>query len=175
MIYGILIVLIIVAPILLAYYFDYKSNPKEFEFSIKSSGKGLLKGIFYLLLFVGVNAIYKNVIPFNKNHGIEFNKERLSLGIHPITDNLKIIPEWSKQYKTVWYDDDSKNGHFKKVINYGIFNVNSEIDYYENENKKFTYVSRKYDFKKNTFEYFIEKQAETIGISKTEFEKFIAE
>jgi len=167
--------IIVPIAILFAYYYDYKQDKTEFIGSLKTVGKGLMKGLILIIIIGCLNLIYVNVIPFNKKHGIEFNPERLTLGIPQITKNLKVIPEWSEQYKTVWYDDNSKNGHFKKVVDYGIFSANSETDYFENENKKFTYVSCKYDFEKKTFEYFIEKQAETTNINKTEFEKFIAE
>lgn len=80
MIYGILIISIIITPILIAYYYDYKSNPSEFSYSLKSLGKGALKGLykglFYAIIFVSLNAIYEYFIPLNKEHGIEFNSER---------------------------------------------------------------------------------------------------
>lgn len=193
MIYGILIILIIIVPIGIAYYYDYKKDPKEFTFSIKSLGKGLLKSLYYVLILIGIGATYKLAIPFNKNHGIEFNKERLKLGIPLITENLEKIPEWSEQYKTVWYDANSKSGHFKKVIEYGILSIKSETDYYENEKHKFIYVWSKYNFNKNATEYFIEKPNDNLvavtesgglkivkptitkKIDKSEFEKYVAE
>ena len=58
------ILLLIIIPILMAYYYDYKSNPKEFIFSIKSLVKGLGIGISYCLIFIFLQTLYKNFIPF---------------------------------------------------------------------------------------------------------------
>tara|TARA_R110001632_G_scaffold83368_1_gene184591 strand:+ start:941 stop:1468 length:528 start_codon:yes stop_codon:yes gene_type:complete len=175
MIYGILIGLIIIVPIAIAYYYDYKSDPKEFTFSVKTLGKGLLKGLVYIAIFIGLNAVYKLVIPFNKNHGIEFNSEREKLGIPKIGDSWENRKYDSDQFTTKWWNTESTDAHFKKVIEYGVSNAVSETDYFKNENKKYIYVSSKYRFDDRTFEYFIEKQGQTSKISETEFEKFIKE
>ncbi|MGY3795816.1 hypothetical protein [uncultured Aquimarina sp.] len=193
MIYGILIGLIILVPILIAYYYDYKSDPKEFNFSLKTLGKGLLKSILYLLVIGGVNFIYKSVVPFNKNHGIEFNSEREKLGIPKIGDNWENRKYDSDQFTVKWWKSENSDGHFKKIIEYGILNAESETDYYKSDSKKGIYVWSKYDFNKKAFEYFIkkpynknvsvtkngklklEKPTTVLKIDKSEFEKYITQ
>jgi len=120
MIYIWLIFAILIAIIGIAYYYDYKSDKKEFRFSVLNIGKKILEYSLILLILFGIKSAYSYFIPLNKTHGVEYNSERLKLGIPQISDNLKYIPEWSEQFEIVWYDENSKNGHFKKVIEYGI-------------------------------------------------------
>ena len=156
-------------------------------------GKGIFKGLVYVGFLIGLNAIYELVIPINKNHGIEFNSEREKLGIPKIGDDWETKKYWSDQFTTQWFKNESTVGHFKKTIEYGILNAESETDYYKNDNRKGTFVWSKYDFKNNTTEYFIEKPNDkTVSITesgnmkiekatiiekieKSEFEKYIAE
>ncbi len=193
MIYGILIIFIIIVPIGIAYYYDYKSDPKEFTFSIKTLGKAIIKGLLYVVIFIGLNAIYKLVIPLKKNHGIEFNSEREKLGLPKIGDNWENRKYDSDQFTTIWWKSEPTNGHFKKIIEYGILNAKLETDYYKNEKRKGTFAWSKYDFENNITEYFIEKPNDkTISvtksgrlkfekpttiekINKSEFEKYISE
>jgi len=193
MIYIWLIFAILIAIIGIAYYYDYKSDKKEFRFSVLNIGKKILEYSLILLILFGIKSAYSYFIPLNKTHGVEYNSERLKLGIPQISDNLKYIPEWSEQFEIVWYDENSKNGHFKKVIEYGILNAKSETDYYKNENKKDTYVWSEYDFTNNAFEYYMHKPNYKIAsvtkngklkfekprieqkINKSEFDKFISE
>lgn len=193
MIYGILIIILIIVPIGIAYYYDYKKDPKEFTFSIKTLGKGIFKGLVYVGFLIGLNAIYELVIPFNKNYGIEFNSEREKLGIPKIGNTWENRKYDSDQYNVSWWNDDKSERHFKKIIKYGILNAKSENDYYKNENKKGIYVWSEYDFTNHRFEYFIEKPNDKVAsvtengklklekprieqkINKSEFEKFISE
>jgi len=193
MIYIWLIFAILIAIIGIAYYYDYKSDKKEFRFSVLNIGKKILEYSLILLILFGIKSAYSYFITLNKTHGVEYNSERLKLGIPQISDNLKYIPEWSEQFEIVWYDENSKNGHFKKVIEYGILNAKSETDYYKNENKKDTYVWSEYDFTNNAFEYYMHKPNYKIAsvtkngklkfekprieqkINKSEFDKFISE
>ena len=180
-------------PIGIAYYYDYKKDPKEFTFSIRTLGKGIFKGLVYVGFFIGLKGIYEYVIPLNTNHGIEFNSEREKLGIPIIGDNWENRKYQSDQFATYWWKPEPTNGHFKKVIEYGILNAEYETDYYKNENIKETFVWSKYDFGNKTAEYFIEKPNDkavsvtesgklkmekptmTQKIDKSEFEKFITE
>ncbi|PHR87936.1 MAG: hypothetical protein COA80_18460 [Leeuwenhoekiella sp.] len=193
MIYGIFIGLIIIVPILIAYYYDYKSDPKEFAFSVKTLFKELLKGLAFIGILIGINAVYKLVIPLNKNHGIEFNSEREKLGLPKIGDNWENRGYDSDQFTTKWWKSESTDGHFRKVIEYGILNAKFETDYYKNEKRKGTFAWSKYDFDTRTTEYFIEKPNNNIisvtesgrlkfeepvtieKINKSEFEKYILE
>lgn len=193
MIYGILIIILIIVPIGIAYYYDYKKDPEEFTFSVKTLGNGIFKGLVYVGFLIGLNAIYELVIPLNKNHGIEFNSEREKLGIPKIGDNWENRKYSSDQFTTKWWKTESTDGHFKKIIEYGILNAESETDYYKDDNRKGTFAWSKYDFGTKTFEYFIEKpNDETVSVTesgnlkfanptitekidKSEFEKYIAE
>ncbi|NQX85451.1 MAG: hypothetical protein HRT67_06040 [Flavobacteriaceae bacterium] len=109
-----------------------------------------------LVIIIGGYFLFNYLAPFNKNHGIEFNSERLKIGIPEISYNLKQI-ESSDKYEAVWYDENSKNGHFKKIVEYGFFDTKTETDYYENEKLKSTFLWSKYDFRNKSFKYFIEK------------------
>lgn len=193
MIFGIITLTIIVLSIGIAYYYDYKSNPKEFSLSIKTLGKGIFKGLVYAGFLIGWNAIYELVIPFNKNHGIEFNTEREKLGIPKIGNTWVNSKYDSDQYTVSWWNDKKSDRHFKKIIKYGIVNAKSEKDYYKNENKEGIYVWSEYNYTNETFEYFIEKPNDKVvsvtengrmkfekprveeKINKPEFEKFISE
>lgn len=193
MIYGILIIILIIVPIGIAYYYDYKKDPKEFTFSIKTFGKGIFKGLVYVGFLVGLNVIYESVIPFNKNHGIEFNSEREKLRIPKIGNTWENRKYDSDQYTVSWWNNDKSDRHFKKIIKYGILNAKSESDYYKNENKKGIYVWSQYNFTNDSVEYFIEKPNNKVAsvtengqlkfeksrieqkINKSEFEKFIFE
>jgi hypothetical protein len=68
-----LISTVILIPILIAYFRDYKSNTKEFESSINSIAKGSLKFLIVMILVFGINKVYELLISFNKNHGTEYN------------------------------------------------------------------------------------------------------
>ncbi|WP_157811889.1 hypothetical protein [Tenacibaculum sp. SZ-18] len=191
--YTLILLAIFIVAISRAYYLDYKSDKEEFKFSLKKVGKKVLEYCFILLIIIGIKSAYTYFIPLNKTHGVEYNSERLKLGIPQISGNLKYIPEWSEQFELVWYDENSKNGHFKKIVEYGVLNVKSETDYYKNENKKDIYVWSEYDFTDNSFAYFMEKPNDKVAsvsengqlkiekprieqiINKSEFEKFINE
>ncbi|QWX83013.1 hypothetical protein H0I23_11130 [Cellulophaga sp. HaHaR_3_176] len=131
-------------------------------------------------------------IPFNKNHGIEFNLEREQLKIPTLKSNWEISEYESEQFTTYWRKPEPHNGHFKKVIEYGILDCKTETDYYHNVKFKGTSAWSKYDYDKESFTYFIESPnvekritqvdgwkvlAQTIldVVSKEEFEHYIAE
>ena len=139
------------------------------------------------------NQVYELIIPINKNHGIEYNSEREKLGIPKIGENWENRKYQSDQFTTYWWKNEQTDGHFKKIVEYGILNAESETDYYRKENKKGTFAWSKYNYGNNTSEYFIEKpndnndsisykgkfkmERPTIlkKINKIEFEKFITE
>jgi hypothetical protein len=149
--------------------------------------------IIIIGIIIGLYLVYNYAIPFNKNDGTEFNHQREKLGIPILGNNWTIDKSESEQFATCWWKPESRNGHFKKIIEYGIFKPKSETDYYQNENLKGTFAWSKYDYGKNTFEYFlekpndktvsvnekgnlkIEKQTEILNINKAEFEKYIKE
>jgi hypothetical protein len=177
--------------ILFAYYQDYKQNKTGFKESIKTLGKGVFKGLVAFSFLIGLNQIYELIIPINKNHGIEYNPEREKLKIPKIGKNWKDRKYQSEQFTTYWYKPKPRNGHFKKVIEYGILNAKSETDYYKDENNIGTYTWSTYYFSTNKFEYYLEKpndknitviykgkfkmEEPTVlkKINKTEFEKII--
>ncbi len=185
--------LLLIVPILIAYYYDYKADTKEFSFSVKKLGKGLLKGLIYVAAYLGINKAYEWVVPFNKNHGMEFNAERERQGIPTLNSNWEIRDYESEQFTTYWWKPEPLNGHFKKIIEYGILDAETETDYYHNEKLKGTFAWSIYNFDKKSFEYFIESPNEkTVSfsedgqirvekptvvkkVSKAEFEDYIAE
>jgi hypothetical protein len=179
--------------IIFAYYKDYKKNKSEFKASLKTLGKGIFQGLIFYGFLIGIKYGYELIIPINKNHGIEFNFEREKLGIPKIGENWKNRKYQSEQFTTYYWKPKPRNGHFKKVIEYGIINAKSETDYYHNEKIKGTFAWSKYDFTKKEFEYFLEKPNENevtinekgkvkyekptiiIKINKSEFDKYKSE
>ena len=185
---------LILLPIILGYDFDYKNDSKEFKLSfIYFWNKRSSKVLLLLIIYFSLVKIYEFGIPLNKNTGIEFNSTREKLGIPKIDENWKIEKSESNQFETYWWKSESKNGHFKKVIKYGILKAKSETDFYQNKNQKGTFAWSIYNFENKTFEYYIEKpnkkmvsvtekgnlkyEKPTIEnkIIKTEFEKYITE
>jgi hypothetical protein len=187
-----LIIGVIIVPILIAYFRDFKDNPKEFESSLKSVTKGIAKLLAMALLFFGINKIYELLIPINKNQGIEFNAERVKIGLPILEKNWEKYDYESEQFKTIWCEPQPSKGHFKKIIEYGILGLKSETDYYKNENLKETFAWSTYNFDNGKFEYFLEKPNEIMvsvtekgnlkmedptvvyKINKEEFEKYIS-
>ena len=161
--------------ILYAYYKDYKQNKTEFKLSLRTLGKGFAEGVSYSLIIIFLNTIYKNFIPFNKENGIQFNSEREKLGIPKIGENWNVRKYQEEQFTTYWWKPEPRNGHFKKIIEYGILNIKTETDYYQNEKIKGTFAWSKYNFEKKTNEYFLEKpNVNEISISekgKVKYEK----
>ena len=159
-IYIIIGYIIIPLVILFTYYKDYKQNKVEFKTSSKTASKGLVNGIIVLLLIGGIKITSEYIIPFNKNHGVEYNSEREKIGIPLIAPNWKIDEHYSSQFEKQWWKPNSRDGHFKKIIEYGILNIKSETDYYQNGKIKGTFAWSKYNFRTKTIKYFIEKPNE---------------
>ena len=125
-----------------------------------------------------------------KENRIEYNIEREKLGIPIIPNDWKIDEFRSEQFVTYWHKPETKNGHFKKEIEYGILKIKFETDFYKKEK---TVLWSSYNFDKNKFEYFLEKPNENeisitekgkvkyekptviVEINKSEFEKYIVE
>jgi hypothetical protein len=175
-IYIIIGLLIVPLGIFFAYRKDYKQNPTDFKKSIKTVGAGLLA----IFLFIGLKEGSKLIIPLKKNYGIEFNSERRSFGIPTIEKGWIKDKYESEQFATYWWKPEPRNGHFKKVIEFGLINAVSETDYYQNEKLKETFAWSKFYYHSKSFEYFLEKSnggSKTIveKIDKTEFEKYISE
>jgi hypothetical protein len=185
---------LIFLPIIIGYYIDYKNNPKEFNLSLKSLWKKRSsKALFILIIYFSLNKIYEYTIPINKHYGIEFNLTREKLGVPIIGENWKIDKSLSNQFETYWWKSDSKNGHYKKVIEYGILKAKTETDFYQNKKQVGTFAWSVYNFESNTFEYYLEKPNEKIvsasekgnikyekptieiEINKIEFDKYITE
>ncbi|WP_405207223.1 hypothetical protein [Aquimarina sp. LLG6339-5] len=185
--------ILILGPVFYAYYLDYKADPKEFSLGMKPLKKGLIHGLVFFVAYYGINKIYELTIPLNKKHGIEFNTEREKLAIPKIKEDWKIDNHYSEQFKTEWWKPEPRNGHFKKIIEYGVFGVKYETDYYHNPNLKGTFAWSIYDYNKNIFVYFMEqpndklievtekgkikhlKSSKTIGITKSEFDNYKTE
>lgn len=182
---------LILLPIMIGYYFDYKNNPKEFKLSLKSLwNKRSSKALLFLIIYFSLVKIYEYGIPLNKNNGIEFNSTREKLGIPIIAENWKTN---ESKFRTLWWKVDSTNGHFKKIIEYGIFNAKTETDFYQNKKQEGTFAWSVYNFESNTFEYYLENPNEKIvsvtekgnlkyenptieiKVNKAEFEKYITE
>ena len=158
--YRLLFLLIIIIAVLRAYYRDYTNLKKEFQFSFKDLLKKIIEPLVIIILFFGIKTAYEKFIPLNKEDGIEYNWKREKLGIPTITTVWKIDKLMSNQFVTYWLKPDTKNGHFKKEIEYGILNAKYETDFYQNEKRKGTFTWSNYDYGNNTFNYFIQKPNE---------------
>ncbi len=182
---------LILLPILIGYYFDYKSDPKEFKLSLKSLwNKRSSKALLFLIIYFSFVKIYEHTIPLNKNKGIEFNSTREKIGLPLIGKNWKTK---ESRFRILWWKTDSTDGHFKKIIEYGILNAKTEIDFYKIKKQKETFAWSVYNYENKTFEYYLEKPNEKIvsvsekgnlkhenptietKVNKIEFEKYIAE
>ena len=182
---------LILLPILIGYYFDYKNDPKEFKLSLKSLwNKRSSKALLFLIIYFSFVKIYEHTIPLNKNKGIEFNSTREKIGIPLIGKNWEIN---DSRYRTIWSNVDSTDRHFRKTIEYGILNAKTETDYYQNKKREGTFAWLVYNYGNNSFEYYLEKPNEKLvsvnekgnlkyenptiekKVNKTEFEKYITE
>ena len=182
---------LILLPILIGYYFDYKNDPKEFKLSLKSLwNKRSSKALLFLIIYFSFVKIYEHNIPLNKNKGIEFNSTREKIGIPLIGKNWEIN---DSRYRTIWSNVDSTDRHFRKTIEYGILNAKTETDYYQNKKREGTFAWSVYNYGNNSFEYYLEKPNEKLvsvnekgnlkyenptiekKVNKTEFEKYITE
>tara|TARA_R110001632_G_scaffold54410_9_gene133346 strand:+ start:4840 stop:5406 length:567 start_codon:yes stop_codon:yes gene_type:complete len=171
--------LLIIGPILYGYYIDYKRDPKQFTFSPKALFRDISKLLLYAVILLSVIKIYKWSVPLNKNHGVEFNIEREKLGIPTLEDQWELNNYQTKQFTMSWLNPEPKNGHFKKVIEYGFFNVKSENDYYQNSEKEGAQVWSTYDFDSKSFTYYLQLASEKgfpkneiLNIEKTKFELY---
>lgn len=182
---------ILIVPILIAYYYDYKSNPKQFSVSLKGILKGLLRWVLLSLLALGINFLYKTIIPFNKEHGIVFNQERENLGLPLLDETWYLDRDRSEQFTTYWRKNDVQKGLFKKEITYSIFDIKAETNYYKNPNyqnkigNSSIYAWSIYDFSTTSTTYFMDnpeygfpfepKQEKVIEISQKVFNKYLSE
>lgn len=177
--YGIYIIIgLLIVPLVIFYAYrkDYKQNPTDFKKSIRAVVGGLLG----VLLFLGLKEVSKHIIPLKQNYGIEFNSKRKNYGIPVIKKDWEKDKYESEQFATFWWKPEPRNGHFKKVIEFGLINAKSETDYYQNKKIKGTFAWSKFDYNKKSFQYFLEKpngRLKTIikKINKSEFEKYISE
>ena len=190
MIIVIVISLLIFSPILFGYYHDYKNNPNEFKIEFKTLKKGITKILLFLIMYFGINKVYDLIFPLNKKSGIEFNDQRIKIGLPTLDNNWQIDEDESNQNNIIWWKVKPTIGHFKKVIEYGILNPETETDYYQSKYQE-TFLWSVYNFNNKTFEYYIEKPnektisvtkkgnlkyekpTEEIKITKTEFENYI--
>lgn len=169
--YGIYIVIgliIVLIGIFFAYRADFKQDKKGFRDGISSISKAIL----FILLFFALIKGSEYLIPFHKNHGIEFNVEREELGIPLLQEDWELNRSESGQFSSYWWAPEPRSGHFKKVIEYNIIGAKSETDYYLNNKKESTFAWSIYDFKSGSFEYFLEKpQEETISLTAKQHQK----
>jgi hypothetical protein len=160
---------------------------------LKNVGKIILKIIVVVLIISGLKKALEYSIPFAKNHGVEYNKEREKLQIPTLSNDWEIDEHQSTQFETQWWKPYPRNGHFKKIIEYGIFNINKETDYYQNDSLEKTFAWSIYYYDKNEFEYYLQEPNENRistdengkinylksnidrKVNKSEFDKYLAE
>ena len=187
----IIIGLLILIPIAIAYYYDYKSTPKDLNFSVKKVATKLLQLVAIMLVVFLLSNLWEYAVPFNQQHGVEFNAERKANNIPLLDRDWNLEKQTSNQFTKVYLNPKIKEKHFKKVIKYNYSDIISETDYYKDGLNSGNFVWSTYDFENNTFKYFSEKPAEqivsvnkagrfyyndptkTMQISETHFEAFI--
>lgn len=148
---------------------------------------------FALLIYTGILFAYNNFVPLNQNYGIEFNSEREKLDLPVLPEKWKRMGTDYKQFLNDWWSDNYTNGHFRKTIVYGYINPKYELNSYVNrENQDFIVASSRYNFKTNSYDYWIGKSLsasyidedgnfevandhEIREITKEEFDNFIEE
>ena len=163
--YAYLYLLVIIVPIFIAYYYDYRRNKTDFKRTILKIGKVII----FILIIIGLKKTYKKYIPLNKNHGIEFNEIRKVAGIPIIQKKWSNIN--SDQFrKTYWIDEE--NGHFKKILDYNFKDITEESDYYKS---KIGTVLKKYNYETKTYEYFKETSSANNNIENETIEKSVFE
>lgn len=117
--------------------------------------RGVLQFIFALTIFIGAKELYKQIIPFNKNHGVEFNEERKQLGLPILSENWISYRTYG-QFEISWWYKPKPNGLVKKKIIYGYFGPKYELNSYKKEkNGRIFITSSRYNFKTETFDYWI--------------------
>ena len=158
----IIIGLLILIPIAIPYYYDYKSNPKEFRFSRKKVASKILQFAGIMLVAFLLGNLWEYAVPFNQKHGVEFNAERKAKNIPPLDKDWNLEKQTSSQFTKVYLNPKAEEKHFKKVFKYSYSDIISETDYYKDDLDSGNVVWSTYDFENNTFKYFSEKPAEQI-------------
>lgn len=164
MFYPIMIIIgmLVFVPIATAYYYDYKSNPKEFRFSPKKVASKIFQFATIMLVVFLLGILWEYAVPFSQKHGVEFNAERGTKNIPPLEKNWNLEKQTSSQFTKVQLNPKAEEKHFKKVIEYNYSDSISETDYYKDGSDLDNVVWSTYDFENNTFKYFSEKPAEQI-------------
>ena len=158
----IIIGLLIFIPIAIAYYYDYKSTPKDLNFSVEKVATKLLQLVAIMLVVFLLGNLWEYAVPFNQKHGVEFNAERKAKNIPALDKDWNLEKQISNQFTKVYLNPKTEEKHFKKVIDYNYSDNISETDYYKDGLNSGNFVWSTYDFKNNTFKYFSEKPAEQI-------------
>lgn len=152
--FGLLIVLLITS------FINYKKNgvPRE-KFSISRLKRNeFFRTVLVVFLFFGMQEAYDYLIPFNQNHGVEFNQERQKLGLPILPEDWEDISISHKQFiKDWWYKSkNEKSRHLRKTIVYGYFNPKYEHDtFIKRDSAEVTYGASRYSFETKTFDYWI--------------------
>ena len=154
--FGILMIFLISTPIFLIWEWN-----KNRQLTLKEALRIYLKKYGFYIVLILIIMISDNFVPLNKNHGIEFNSERENLGIPIIETEWKKNRNISNKYLVEWLKPNPVNGHFKKVIEYGFFDIKTETDFFTNEKNQEIITSSKFDYRNNSFEYFLEKRNKT--------------
>ena len=158
----IIIGLLIFVPIATAYYYDYKSNPKEFRFSPKKVASKIFQFATIMLIVFLLGILWEYAVLLNQKHGVEFNAERKAKNIPPLDKDWNLEKQTSSNFTKVYLNPKAEEKHFKKVIEYNYSDSISETDYYKVDSESGNFVWSTYDFENNTFKYFSEKPAEQI-------------
>ena len=101
-----------------------------------------------------------------KHHGIEFNDKRKELGI-PILDSKWVIDnDKSSQFITYWRNNDGRNGHVEKKLEYGITNIRYETDLYHSPKMDGLKAWSRFDYLTNSSYYTVQVKNTNYNSSK---------
>lgn len=114
----ILIITVITVPLLIAYFRDYKDNPKDFKRSFKNGIRIGSKILIFALLFFTIKTIEKLVNPPKENHKIK------------ITESKEILPT-----SQITFSDKNKsfvirNSEARKYQDELIINFVNDVEYF---------------------------------------------
>ena len=158
----IIIGMLIIIPIAIAFFYDYKANPKSFIEPLKTAAKKIVIVGFIYLAVTLIGKIYEHYILPNNSFGTELNTERVNLKIAILPAEWKISERESGYFEKHWRNPNRQEQHFLKVSKFGFMGLESETDYYQNTQVDPKITWSVYNFKKREFRYFTEKPSEQI-------------
>lgn len=158
----IIIGLLIIIPIAIAFYYDYKADSKSFIEPLKALAKKIAIVAFIYLAATLIGKIYEHYVLPKNNFGTEYNSERANLKIALLPAEWELSEIEDGYFEKHWQNPNRQEHHFLKVSKFGFLKLESETDYYQNTQVDTKIAWSVYNFEDKEFRYFIEKPSEHI-------------